>query len=356
MKSLELDSEYIATVDSTNENELNKLILLFGDASVNQTWAYNHVRSKKCSTLVLKHKGIVVAIAIVRLVTLSGLKIGMAYLGSGPLWQLKNEEINLNSLRYTLLALRREYVWNRKLYLRISPPIYTNHPNFDDIFKVFHEAEGFKLQQYNDRTLFLDLNPSEIDLRKELHHKWRYNLNRVEKEEFNVRIGKSDDLFQSFKIIYTEMLERKKYPGAINIDEIEKIQSNLSEDLKYTIIICESENRPIAGGVYSTIGNTGIYFLGATGNSGIKNHSSNLYHWEMIKWMKKHGFQMYDLCGVSPERIPETYQFKAGIVGKNHTIHKRIGIMDACENPLSKIVVESGMYIQKLSSLFKKLI
>ena len=287
MKILELDSEYVAIVDGIDEIEWNKLILLFGDASVNQTWAYNHVRSKKYSTLALRHKGVVVAIAIVRLVTLFDLKIGMAYLGSGPLWQLKNEEINFNSLRKILEALRKEFVINRKLFLRISPPIYTNHPNFDEINVIFQNTNGFKLQQNNERTLFLDLEPSDIDLRKGLHHKWRYHLNHVEKESFNVSIGKSNELFQSFKTIYNEMLERKKYPGAINIDEIEKIQSNLPEDLKYTIIICEKENQPMAGGIYSTIGETGIYFLGATGNSGIKNFSSNLYHWEMIKWMKK---------------------------------------------------------------------
>ena len=317
MKFLELNSEYLALVDSVDENEWNIYSQLFRDASVNQTWAYNHTRSKKCSSLVLKYKGVIVAIAMVRLVTLPGLKIGMAYLGSGPLWQLKNEENNINSLRNILLALRKEYAVDRKLFLRISPAIYTNYANFDGIYTMLQEANGYKLQQNNDRTLFLDLEQSEIDIRKGLHHKWRYHLNHAEKEGFTISIGIGDDLFQTFKRIYNEMLERKKYPGAINIDEVEKVQSGLPEELKYTIIICEKENRPMAGGVYSTIGETGIYFLGATGNFGIKNFSPNLYHWEMIKWMKKNGFRVLDLCGVSPEKIPETYQFKAGIVGKN---------------------------------------
>ena len=63
---------------------------------------------------------------------------------------------------------------------------------------------------------------------------------------------------------------------------------------------------------------------------------------------------MLDLCGVSPEKIPETYQFKSGIVGKNHIIHKRIGLLEACENPFSRIAVIFGMPIVKISKLLTR--
>lgn len=76
----------------------------------------------------------------------------------------------------------------------------------------------------------------------------------------------------------------------------------------------------------------------------------------MIKWMKNHGLRLYDLGGCSPEKVPETYYFKKSICGKNHTVYQRIGIMDLCENPLSKIAFNTGMHIQKHSSLLKKII
>lgn len=349
----ELNSEYSVSIDSANEKEWNNLIQLFRDANVYQTWAYNHTRSKKCSSLILKYNGAVVAIAMVRLITMPGLKIGIAYLGLGPLWQLKNVTNHINSLRTILLALKKEYVVYRKLYLRVSPSIYTINNDYIDLSKLFQEFNEFNFRSYTVRTLFLDLDPSEIDLRKNLNSKWRSTLNRSERNDFIVRIGTEDGLFKTFKEIYKEMIERKKYPGAIDINQIERIQYALPEALKYTIVVCELDNCPMAGGIFSTIGDTGIYFLGATSNSGLKNGSSYIVQWEVIKWMKKQGLKIYDLGGVSPEKVPETYRFKAGIVGKTHTIHERIGILEACENPFSKIVFNSGMYIKKHSTFLR---
>lgn len=353
---LELDPDYSTLVDSCNEDEWNKLILLFGDASVNQTWAYNHLRSYKCSTIVLKHRGNVAAIAIVRLFKLPILNIGFAYLGSGPLWQLKNNLNDFNTLRNILIALRFEFVIVRRLYLYIHPLTYTNSPYFEDIYKTFQEANGFKYKASNEYTLFLDLKPSQADLRKGLHPNWRYLLKQGEKENFSIDIGNDYHLLKTFKGLYKEMLKIKKYPGTVNINMIEKIQLKLPEDLKYTIVISKINNNPMSGGVFSTIGETGIYFLGATNSEGRKNKASNIVHWEIIKWMKMKGLQSYDLGGVDPKELPGSYYFKSGIIGKKYEIQQRIGIIQSCENPISKIAVICAMYVFKCFKLITRFI
>jgi len=354
-REFKINSEYSALVDFVDENEMNNIIQLFRDATVNQTWAYNHLRSKKCSTLILKRNGAIAAAAILRLTTLPGLRIGVAYLGSGPLWRLKSEADNINSLHNILFVLRKEYVIDRELYMRISPNLYTNIPDYNEMVHVF-SVNGFHSPRCEDRTLFLDLEQSESDIRKGFYLNWRRNLNRAEKTGFSIHIGTDDYLFKTFKEIYKEMVTLKNYQCAIDINETERIQSSLPEELKYTVIICDLENRPMSGGVFSTIGDTGVYFLGATNSSGRENFSSFIVHWEMIKWMKKQGLRQYDLGGCSPEKVPETYYFKAGILGKNPPVYQRIGIMDLCENPLSKIAFNTGIHIQKHSSLLKKII
>ena len=170
MKVININSEYLAYVDSTDEEEWNNLIQLFRDASIKQTWAYNSIRSKKNSTLILKHNDEVVAIAIIRLVVIFNLKLGIAYLGSGPLWRLKNKSDNLDTLQYFLMALSQEYVHSRKLYLRVSPYIYTVTPNFNDIINIFSKI-GFISSPILNQTLFLNLDISEDELRKGLHQK-----------------------------------------------------------------------------------------------------------------------------------------------------------------------------------------
>ena len=81
MKILQINSEYSAYIDSSNEAEWNNIMHLFRDATDNQTWAYNNERSKKWSTLILKRNGLIIASAILRLTTIPGFKIGVAYLG-----------------------------------------------------------------------------------------------------------------------------------------------------------------------------------------------------------------------------------------------------------------------------------
>ena len=356
MRMLGLDPEYSTLVDSCDEVEWNRLILLFSDANVNQTWAYNHTRSKKCGSIILKYRGNIVAIALVRLIKIPYSNIGFAYVGSGPLWQLKNKLSDINTLRSILVALRFEFVIVRKLYLYIHPLIYANSPNFEEVNIAFQEINGYRYKISNEYTLFLDLKMSEANLRKGLHPNWRYLLKQAEKEKFCVEIGTSDDLLKTFKEIYIEMLKLKKYPNAIEIDKIQSIQTKLPEYLKYTIVICTLDNNPMSGGVFSTIGDTGIYFLGATNREGRKNKASYIVHWEVIKWMKMQGLKFYDLGGVSPKVVPGSYYFKSGIIGKNYKIQQRIGIIEACENPIGKIVINYAMFMLEFSNLIKRVV
>jgi len=350
-----LDSEYVCYVDTLSENEWNSMITKFRDATINQTWAWSNIMSPKTSNLVIRRNGSVVAAAILRLVTIPVINAGIAYIGTGPMWRLYGEEDNINILRHLIRALRKEYVDHRGLLLRITPNIFNNYSEYENIITVF-EKEHFKRKDLNERTLFLDLNQPLEHLRKSLHTKWRGSLNNAEKNNMIIYKGNDEKTFITFRGIYKEMVLRKKYDEPADIDKYENIFKVLPDSLKPIIIICESEGIPAAGVVMSTLGETAIPWLLASGNKGRQSNAAYLVQWELIKWLKDLGFTKYDLGGCNPEKVPQTYLFKARMCGKDPTIYKSIGIMDACENPFSTIVVNSGMYIQKLSSLFKKLI
>jgi len=343
-----LDSGFTYSVDIADENEWNAIVPQFRDATVNQTWAYGRVRSKGTppSHLVLKRNGQVVAAAMTRIIALPVLKGGGAYVGSGPMWRLLGEADNREILRKILQALREEYVARRGLFLRISPNMFTNLPNHNEIRHVFEE-EGYVCKDLGGTTLFLDLKPTLESLRKELHQKWRNLLNRAEKNGLTVREGTDDQLFRMFRGIYEEMLARKQYATDVDMNVYESIQAALPENLKPWIIICESEGRPTAGAVFSVNGDTGVYLLGATSDEGMKTKASYLVQWHMIKYLKKNGFRMYDLGGCSPEHNKGTYHFKAGICGKHPELSARIGTMESCDNPVSKIVVRLGEFLKR---------
>ena len=352
-RKFKLDLEYTCLLDATDKEEWNCIIPLFRDATVNQTWAYCQVRSKNNSHLVLKRNGTVVAASVVRLVVLPVLKRGIAYVGSGPMWRLRGEADNIQILRKIVQALREEYVVRRRLFLRISPNIFTNLPDHKVICSIFEE-EGFTRKNLEQNTLFLDLEPSIEDLRKGLHQKWRNELNHAEKNNLTIREGMDSETFRTFRSVYEEMHARKQYSSDVDMNEYEAIQNALPEPLKPRIVMCESDGRPMAGAVFSTIGDTGIYLLGATSNEGIKNQASYLVQWHMIKWLKECGFRMYDLGGCSPNTNKGTYHFKAGICGKRPELFTRIGVMEACDSTTSRLIVRSGEVLSSFLSGLKK--
>ena len=332
-REFDLGSGFICSVDAADENEWNDIIQMFRDATLNQTWAFCRARSKKLSHVIVKRNGKIVAGAMLRLIILPIFAAGIAYLGSGPMWKLRDEPDDIDVLHRIIRALRLEYVVHRGLFLRISPNMFTNLANQDENRGIF-EDEGFHCHQQEDCTLFLNLELSLDDLRRGLHQKWRNLLNRAEKNGFTVRVGTDEGSLKTFKGIYEEMLSRKQYKTDVNINEYEVIQSALPEPLKPTIIICELAGLPMAGGLFSTTGDTGVYLLGATSNEGMKNAASYLIQWEAIKLLKERGFRAYDLGGCNIERVPETYHFKAGVCGRNPQLFTRIGIMEACGNQL----------------------
>jgi lipid II:glycine glycyltransferase (peptidoglycan interpeptide bridge formation enzyme) len=348
-REFDLGLGFTCCVDAADENEWNDIIQMFRDATVNQTWAYCQVMSKKTSHLIIRRSTVVVAAAMVRLIVLPVLKAGIAYIGAGPMWRLRGEADDFDVLRNLARALRAEYVARRGLFLRVSPNMFTNLPNYNEIRSVFIE-EGFDSKDRNEATLFLDLEHSLEELRTNFDRKWRACLVKAEQNNLNIREGTDDELFNKLRGIYEEMLARKQYATEVDIDKYETIQRALPESLKPRILLCESDSRPMAGVVISTIGETAIPCLLASNSEGRKCYAAYLIQWELLKMLKKRGIRTYDLGGCRPKVVPETYHFKAGICGKRPQLFTRVGIMDACDNPISYFAVRSGELVKFLRS------
>src|SRR5881392_3457596 len=106
---------FTISVDQIGEQDWNKLLPTFSDASIYQTWAYGAVcwGEKQLSHLLLKRGAEVVAAAQLRLVRLPVVNKGVAYLRWGPLWRLRGQPIEPSVLDEMLSALHNEYVDRR---------------------------------------------------------------------------------------------------------------------------------------------------------------------------------------------------------------------------------------------------
>jgi len=317
-KPIPLDNKYVAEFEKISEQEWNKICGQFADANIYQSWSYDAIRcgEENLSHLVLRYADNVVAAAQARIVRIPVLGLGAAYLRWGPLWQLRNQPLAIDTLRSALRALRNEYVCRRGLILRIFPIL------FDDDSSSYADVvlqEGFVPvpNENRGRTFIMDIDqPLEI-VRKKFDQKWRNCLNKSERNNLEVIEGTDDSLFAEFISLYHVLLERKQFQEPNDINEFRNIQQSLPAEHKMRIFLCRSDGVYSAGAICATIGETGVYLFGATNDDGMKNKGSYLLQWKAIQWMKECGCRFYNLNGINPEKNPGGYHFKAGLSGKN---------------------------------------
>jgi lipid II:glycine glycyltransferase (peptidoglycan interpeptide bridge formation enzyme) len=271
------------------------------------------------------------------------------------MWRRKDSEDDIGSLRDLLKAMRSEYATGRGLLLRVLPNVFDDDPDAEAVCSTFREA-GFGRKESPHQTLFLELQPTLEELRKGLHQKWRNCLNNAEKNDIGLRIGTDTQLFEEFRSVYGEMRARKAYAADIDIDKYTALQMRLPEAERPLIILGERDGKVVAGGVFSTLGDTGVYLLGATNEDGMKSKASYLIQWRIIQWLKEAGFRRYDLGGVDAVKTPTTYLFKARICGREPRVPARVGEFVACGSSISGLVVTSGEIARCWKGKVKRLI
>ena len=321
---------------------------LFDDANIYQTAAYGEVRwgAKNLSRIVLKRDGEVVGMAQLRIVRPTPLKFGMAYLRWGPVWERRgpggDPEVPIRMVR----AIEGEYVKARKLFLSVLPNAFEGSARaqtFRAAFSNFtREAVDSETTAY--RTFVLDLTPSIENLRASLDKKWRNQLTRSEKNNLTIVSGSSSDAYQQFCGIYSQMHKRKGFETAVDIREFGRMQSAFTESERMRVLIALENGVPVAGVVASAMGDSAIYLLGATSDSGLNAKGAYLLQWTLIGWLKERGVKSYDLGGIDPEGNPGVYHFKRGLSGMDIS---QIRPLAASESPLSSGMVRVGLAMQR---------
>jgi lipid II:glycine glycyltransferase (peptidoglycan interpeptide bridge formation enzyme) len=316
----------------------------FDDANIYQTWNFAALAQNE---KVLKHLAFyanqnLIGLVQVRVRTVQILKRGIAYILNGPIWQKKNQENNIQIFSDILAALREEFVVNQKLLLRINPYVFSDKiSNFD-----FIENLGFKrlekVRQYQTFVLYLDKDLDE--LRKSFKQKWRNCLNQSERNGLEIREGNDQELFNEFLGIYNQMMARKKFKQYVDPNKMGKVNEELDDVYKMKIIIAYKDYLPIACIIGTAIGNTGIYLLGASNETGMQNKASYLLQWEMIKWLKQKGCQRYDLGGINLDDNPGVYHFKSGITNQEVL---GMGTYETYNSKLSKRIVSLGESVRR---------
>ena len=342
-------STFTTSVDRITEAEWNGLLPQFADASIYQTWAYGTVSwgAKNLSHILLKRNDRVVGMGQVRLVRLPVLGKGIAYIRWGPLCRRDVEPLQEETLREVMLALKAEYAEKRGLMLRIVPNIYDGDPAAE-VWQSTCQALGFSLDPrvHVYRTMRVDLTQSLDDLRKGLHQRWRNYLKNAEKAGYTILEVASVELYDTFLLLYRQMMARKQFDTTVDVDQFKILQQTLPLPLKMQLFLCQREGRALNALVVSHVGESAIYLLAATGNEGLKERGAQLLQWRAMQWLKERGCRWYDVGGINPDRNPGVYQFKAGLGGHET---RQLGGFEYCTDSLSSLCVAGGERLQAFS-------
>lgn len=342
----ELDKGYKADAGQVEAQSWYNIMHKFEDANLYQTSAYDRIGSgnKSFSHLILSRRNEIVAAAQARIIQLPVIKTGIAYVLWGPMWRQNGTSKDPEIFRQTIRALRNEFSLRQGLVLRVHPLAFRGQ---DDVLKQILDDEGYGFHDdgKSHRTLIIELAPSLPEIRVSLDQKWRNCLNRAEKNSLEVIAGEEESLFDEITKIYLEMASRKGLVDLSDIEHLIKVQRDLPPELKLKVIVCRLNGEICAGAIFSAIGATAIYLVGATSNAGMKSNGSYIVQWAFVKWLKENGFRYYDLNGINPHTNPGTYHFKRGLAGKKGLDVEFLGKFQVADSPVSSLVVKGGEWL-----------
>jgi lipid II:glycine glycyltransferase (peptidoglycan interpeptide bridge formation enzyme) len=336
---------FVSSLDCT-QKQWADILKSFDDAYIYQTWAYGAVRwgSRNIRHLLLKENNEVVSAAQVRVIKPPLLRMGIAYVTWGPIWRRRGKEEDVTVLVQMFKALRQEFSMRRGLFLRVIP---SDQEENNESLKEMLIRENFEWQPHSYRTIIMNLNLAEEELRRSMRNTWRQSLQKAEKLAMTIEEGTSEELFGQALNIYLQMYKRKGFMQHVSMREYKEIQRHLEKDLKMTISLCRLDAEAIGALVYSAIGHTGIPILAATGNNGLKSNALNLLYWRMIKRLKEKGCMALNLGGISIERNPGGHTWKTGLSGKLGREIGKLGEFDYCSHSVTSRLIRYGDRMKK---------
>lgn len=193
----------------------------------------------------------------------------------------------------------------------------------------------------------LDVTPELDDVILGFHHKTRYNIRLAERKGVQVRVGQREDL-KRFHEIMEETGLRDNFVVR-SLAYFQKMWDNLVEPGYLRLYVAEYEGQMLSGAISILFGNKCWYLYGASSNT-LRNLMPNyLLQWEMIKWGKEAGCDIYDFRGISGDLDSSNplyglFRFKKGFNG-NYT--EFIGEFDLVFNPLMYKLWDVGVPLMK---------
>jgi hypothetical protein len=308
--------KHLLQIDGISREEWTQGCASFACNNLYQEWdcgeAHSVGRFREVSRAALISNGKPVVMAQFQLKRLPVAGIGVAEAHWGPLWHSDLGMAGESYLIEFLEGIQEEYSVKRGLNLRLEIRGAANKEQNDRIANIL-TGQGFTLHTNirNYRTVILDLTQSLDQLRGGLHGKWRNALNKAERAGLEAECGSTAQHYERFLKIYEEMWAQKRFPSGVRMEAVRAFHLNAIESNKFFIWIISDGGHDVAAGVFSAMGDTMLYFLGATSPHMRKDSNPGyLIQWLNLRKAIELGLHYYDLGGLTDLPDSGVDQFK----------------------------------------------
>jgi lipid II:glycine glycyltransferase (peptidoglycan interpeptide bridge formation enzyme) len=180
------------------------------------------------------------------------------------------------------------------------------------------------------------LRLSDSDQRKSFLQKWRYHLNKSEKEGLVFEHAGPERL-SDFDALYQAMTDRKKFPDYSAYGTVPHLMTADVEALRPALFFVRKDDEIVAGAVIYTAGRTAAYLYGATNDQALPLRAGYFMQWNIIRWLRDNtSAQYYDLGGT--DGFQGLHQFKKGMVGTEGLINPVPPIHNYASNPVALVL------------------
>lgn len=342
-------------IDQYSPEQWSKLICTFDDATCDQTFALRAERwgNERLSTIVVRHDGEALACALLVTLKLPVIERGFAYLKMGPLWRRKGQRPDLNALSLITKAINNEYSLRRRLLvMALMPP----DPDFMEAAGQTMLAQNFKVQQssMDPNRYLVNVKLSEDEQLKSLNQKWRYNLRKSLKNDFEITVHESEAAMARFIALYSAMVNRKQLATKTPDEVLLNLIRELPAAMKPKIVLVSHDGQPTAGAIIGNVGCMASYIFGATDNRALPLKAGYAMQWWIINWLgKQQDVHWYDLGGDGDD--PGLRQFKKGLTGKEGHLVMDSREFETWNDPISRIITEGITTSRSMSRNLKNI-
>lgn len=310
------------------------IVSQFDDVNLMQLWEYAEVKRRLQGWSVVRHlfmdgnTVVGAAQAVVKEVPI--LKKGIVWINRAPLWQkLGNDQTTLQEM---LARLHTYWVLERKMYLRIAPPI----PDTADAYALMRERGYSAIPHTQWISGRVDLSKTEIDLRGMLKKKWRNCLQKAERVGVTSTQGTSGECFLKFLEDHEALLQKKGFDTPVTPVFVKAMQMLLPDDRKMHVFAAHVHGAALGSILIAWYGQRAEYLVGAVRDEGKHLNAGQLLLWRALLEMKRRGVRWFDLGGAHPEKTPKgIYHFKAGL---RATPYQLAGEFDAARGAVAILI------------------